>query len=112
MTEIISWREDGNSFQIHKPSEFSDTVLPHYFKHNNMASFVRQLNMYGFNRPKDSDQYAYSHSNFKRGNANSIRFIKRKKKMRNEGHSDSSFEADYSSEVEKSSSQQKLVKEC
>lgn len=43
-----------------------------------MASFVRQLNMYGFNRPKESNQHVYIHVHFQKGNMNSMRFIKRK----------------------------------
>ena len=50
--EIISWTQDGRSFQIHNTFRFTENLLPVFFKHNNMASFVRQLNMYGFNRQK------------------------------------------------------------
>ena len=28
---------------IKKPLEFADEVLPLYFKHNNLASFIRQV---------------------------------------------------------------------
>lgn len=37
--------QNGNSFHVFDQGRFSKEVLPKYFKHNNMASFVRQLNM-------------------------------------------------------------------
>ena len=43
---IISWSPNGDSFLIHDPAKFSDTVLNKYFKHNNFASFVRQVLFY------------------------------------------------------------------
>lgn len=39
--------------------------------------------MYGFNRPKDSDQHVYYHPRFIKGNMNSMRQIQRKT---SEGH--------------------------
>ena len=62
---LIGWSEDGNSFLIRFDSkmvdlltkfslrnhfEFTKQMLPYYYKHSNMASFVRQLNMYGFHK--------------------------------------------------------------
>lgn len=40
----VSW-QSGNSFHVLDQGQFAKDVLPKYFKHNNMASFVRQLNM-------------------------------------------------------------------
>jgi len=46
----ITWNEEGSHFWVFNIESFSRDVLPVYFKHNNYASFVRQLNMYGFHR--------------------------------------------------------------
>ena len=47
---LIAWGDFGNTFVIHNQAEFSQSLLPYYYKHSNMASFVRQLNMYGFHK--------------------------------------------------------------
>lgn len=37
--------QNGQSFLVLDEQRFAKEILPKYFKHNNMASFVRQLNM-------------------------------------------------------------------
>ncbi|TKA58764.1 hypothetical protein B0A49_08315, partial [Cryomyces minteri] len=49
-TNLIRWSDDGNSFLVLNEDEFAKTLIPDLFKHNNYASFVRQLNMYGFHK--------------------------------------------------------------
>jgi len=47
--QICSWSDEGDSFIIKDTDRFTD-LLPHYFKHRNFRSFVRQLNFYGFRK--------------------------------------------------------------
>ena len=36
---LISWAPSGDVFSVSNPTEFSKSVLPQYFKHNNWQSF-------------------------------------------------------------------------
>lgn len=44
--KVVSWNGEGNGFVVWCPDEFSEFMLPKYFKHNNFSSFIRQLNTY------------------------------------------------------------------
>lgn len=50
--DIIKWNSQGDAFIIVKQNEFCEQILPVYFKHKNLSSFIRQLNMYGFHKTK------------------------------------------------------------
>ena len=47
-TDIVSWNPHGRAFTIHKPVEFTNILIPKYYQMKNYASFLRQLNIYGF----------------------------------------------------------------
>lgn len=65
---VISWMPHGRCFVIHKPKEFSELVMPHYFRQSKLTSFQRQLNLYGFCRlTRGEDAGGYYHELFLRG---------------------------------------------
>ncbi|KAK1331798.1 hypothetical protein QTO34_007474 [Cnephaeus nilssonii] len=80
--------QSGNSFHVYDQGQFAKEVLPKYFKHNNMASFVRQLNMYGFRKvvhieqgglvKPERDDTEFQHPCFLRGQEQLLENIKRK----------------------------------
>lgn len=39
----IRWSPAGDCFQITNETHFVEEVLPRYFKHANMSSFIRQV---------------------------------------------------------------------
>ena len=47
-TGIVSWSSHGRAFSIQKPEEFTKFLIPKYYQMKNYASFLRQLNIYGF----------------------------------------------------------------
>lgn len=78
-SDIISWNKEGNAFIVKKINDFSEKILPKYFKHNNFASFVRQLNMYDFHKSRhENNENEFKHKLFKRGQKHLLADIKRK----------------------------------
>ena len=78
-SHLIAWQPDGNSFIIKKVNEFSEIVLPRYFKHSNIQSYIRQLNMYGFSKTRhDSNHHEFTHKLFQRGRRDLLPLIRRK----------------------------------
>ncbi|KAK3113204.1 Flocculation suppression protein [Teratosphaeriaceae sp. CCFEE 6253] len=84
---LIAWSSSNESFVMSPSSDFSK-VLAQYFKHTNISSFVRQLNMYGFHKVSDVFQHGspdaplweFKHGagNFRRGDLVGLREIKRR----------------------------------
>nr|BAK26394.1 heat shock factor-c [Bombyx mori] len=85
--QLISWSPGGKTFVIKNQADFARELLPLYYKHNNMASFIRQLNMYGFHKITsvengglryEKDEIEFSHPCFMKGHAYLLEHIKRK----------------------------------
>uniref|UniRef100_G3P873 HSF-type DNA-binding domain-containing protein n=1 Tax=Gasterosteus aculeatus aculeatus TaxID=481459 RepID=G3P873_GASAC len=85
---LICWSPSGTSFHVFDQGRFAKEVLPKFFKHNNMASFIRQLNMYGFRKvvhieqgglvKPERDDTEFQHLFFIRGEEHLLENIKRK----------------------------------
>ena len=48
---VISWSESGKAFRIFDVAEFSDSILPKYFRTKKFSSFQRNLNL--VSRPRN-----------------------------------------------------------
>ena len=67
IAHIVSFAPHGRAVQIHDPEAFK-RLLPRYFTLSKIASFQRQLNLYGFSRlTRGADRGCYYHELFLRG---------------------------------------------
>ena len=91
---MICWSDEGKSFIIRDQTEFAKSLLPYYYKHSNMASFVRQLNMYDFHKVMnveagglrgERDEVEFAHPYFERGQDHLLEQIKRKVSLSTRG---------------------------
>ena len=95
---MIRWSDSGDSFIVLDEDEFAKTLIPELFKHNKYASFVRQLNMYGFHKKvglsdnsmraserKNKSPSEYYNPYFKRGRPNLLWLIQKPKNVQGKG---------------------------
>ena len=97
-TELIRWSQNGDSFIVLDEEEFARTLIPELFKHANYASFVRQLNMYGFHKQvglsdnsmraserKNKSPSEYKNPYFRRGKPTWMWLIQKPKSTQSKG---------------------------
>ena len=84
--DCVKWGTHGDSIVVTDAASFAKNVLPRYFKHDNIRSFIRQLNIYGFQRCRSQalanevqteGELEFYHSKFAAGRKDLLRHIQR-----------------------------------
>lgn len=84
-SRVVYWSPSGAEFIIKDINKFQQVVLPKYFRHNKINSFIRQLNMYGFHKSrKEHSKSVFSHPLFQKNREDLLCEIKRKIKLNEE----------------------------
>jgi hypothetical protein len=70
---VVSWLpgEPQNSFKVHRKDEFVCQIMPRFFKQTQYKSFIRQLNLWDFERivtARSSEKGGYKHDLFSKDN--------------------------------------------
>eukprot|EP00298_Acanthocystis_sp_HF-20_P016724 c21564_g1_i5.p1 GENE.c21564_g1_i5~~c21564_g1_i5.p1 ORF type:complete len:231 (+),score=67.94 c21564_g1_i5:52-744(+) len=96
---IIAWSDSGVTFIVYDTGAFCSHILPAHFKHNNLASFVRQLNIYGFQKVGNKHMWEFRHEKFRKNCRHELCEIKRKIPTRKEEWSSNDESSSHRSEA-------------
>ena len=98
---IVSWQPHRKAFRVHRPEEFSQWIMPRYFKQTKYKSFQRQLHIYGFNRIQSGiDKGAYYHELFVADNRSlCLRMVRQKIKGTSSKHESDQPDPDFYSTI-------------
>lgn len=76
--DIICWLPHGRSWRVLQQERFEKEVLPTFFRHGRYASFIRQVNGWGFRRIQSGPDFnSYYHESFYRDSPESCRSMTR-----------------------------------
>lgn len=76
--DIICWHPNNRAFRIVDHGRFEREIIPKYFRHNQISSVQRQLNLYGFKCvSRGDDKGSFYHEKFVRGNWEEAKKIRR-----------------------------------
>eukprot|EP00002_Diphylleia_rotans_P026501 TRINITY_DN5289_c0_g1_i5.p1 TRINITY_DN5289_c0_g1~~TRINITY_DN5289_c0_g1_i5.p1 ORF type:complete len:297 (+),score=58.59 TRINITY_DN5289_c0_g1_i5:66-956(+) len=99
--DVITWAEGGMAIRIIDSKQFETRVLPKYFQHNKLISFIRQLNAYGFHKTSDTAEgIDFQHQSFQRNNYGALKTIQRKKTEKKRGKQASGPVGDHDDSLE------------
>eukprot|EP01031_Cornospumella_fuschlensis_P031766 gene31766-38395_t len=77
-SDIIRWHGNGAAFRIVDHGRFEREIIPKYFRHNQLSSVQRQLNLYGFKCiSRGEDKGAFFHPKFRKGDWEIVKRITR-----------------------------------
>lgn len=76
--DIIAWNFCNATFRIVDINRFQLEIIPKYFRHNQISSVHRQMNLYGFKCSfRGEDRGSYFHPEFRRGEWEAVKKIRR-----------------------------------
>jgi len=81
--EFVAWGRGGTSLWVQDKERFERHILPKYFHHSNISTFVRQLNNYGFRKvDKDASKFQFEHPCFLKDKPELLLGVKNSRKRR------------------------------